>query len=118
MQRTEDLAVLKGAGAQRPAPVRASVVDAIKLSVQIPDREFAALHMDRAAHWCRCLDGERHMVSQRTKQIMRSAGLAHCIASLDRVLGQHPVLSCQQERIALQLIEIESEWPTVPRTVH
>ena len=60
------------------------------------------------------------MVSQRTKELLVGAGLAHCIAALAHVFDRHPLLSCQQTRIALQLIEIESEfeWPPSERVLH
>ena len=61
------------------------------------------------------------MVSQRTKELLVGAGLAHCIAALARTfLIDIRCYRVSKQRIALQLIEIESEfeWPPSERVLH
>ena len=49
MQRTEYLAILHHTGTKRPTPMRALVVNAVKLPIEIPEGEFMSVNMDRAS---------------------------------------------------------------------
>lgn len=57
------------------------------------------------------------MVTLRARELLIGANLAHMIAALDRIADRFTAAA--QERIALQLYEIESEANDTPRrTVH
>lgn len=49
MQRTEYFAILHDTGTKRATAMRASIVNAVKPPIEIPEGKFASVNMDRAS---------------------------------------------------------------------
>lgn len=62
------------------------------------------------------------MVTPRAKELLVGVGLAHLLASFDRIVRERDFTPMQQERIAMQLFSVEAECeaesPQQARTVH